>query len=496
MTKEELSKILSDHALWLTTDGDEGSRANLNYENLREFDLRDADLEQANFEGANLKGANLSNGNLSNANFEGANLVDADLGGADLRNADLTRSNLKLARLYYADLKRAYLAGADLGGANLERSDLSGANLLDANLEGAHLGHARLGFSDLDSANLKGADLRNAHLKGADLRNADLQGANLEGANLERAKLGRADLRDADLRNAILEGAILEGANLEGANLEGANLEFTMLDVPEELTAKVATGKQTRALSKLKKQALPLKAAAFKKLFPEEFERIKAETKGADFTPQLLQQLIDKYGIVWSVSKDSYQDSAQRICDNANEVLQLNIDISDPVYTEQQKKNLKAVKQVSLRSEHPVVRGGNIFTIGWVRYCDFPDRILVEEVQSDVPGVRKGLKDPDFRQQLESSGVFPEELEETLALLAPFADRFYEDALGLVFDLAEEQGKRVEMFDYAQKKQFGSPRAVYTDLPRSMGMKLGPSEAMPDIGQVWKYTPNRKRRAR
>lgn len=491
MTKEELSKILSDHALWLTTDGDEGSRANLNNANLRGFDLSAADLERANLVDANLFEANLGNAHLSRANLAGA-----DLGRANLANADLEGSNLKRARLYYAAVKRAYLAGADLGGADLEGSNLDGSNLSDADLSDADLRHARLVFSDLYNANLAGADFRNAHLLGADLRNADLRGANLEDSNLEKAKLGGADLRGADLRNANLEGAILEGAILEGANLEGANLEGTMLDVPEELTAKVATGKQTRALSKLKKQALPLKAAAFKKLFPEEFERIKADTKGADFTPQLLQQLIDKYGIVWSVSKDSYQDSAQRICDNANDVLQLNIDISDPVYTEQQKKNLKAVKQVSLRSGHPVVRGGNIFTIGWVRYCDFPDRILVEEVQSDVPGVRKGLKDPDFRQQLESSGVFPEELEETLALLAPFADRFYEDALGLVFDLAEEQGKRVEMFDYAQKKQFGSPRAVYTDLPRSMGMKLGPSEAMPDIGQVWKYTPNRKRRAR
>ena len=50
------------------------------------------------------------------------------------------------------------------------------------------------------------------------------------------------------------------------------------------------------------------------------------------------------------------------------------------------------------------------------------------------------------------------------------------------------------MLDYEQKKQFGSPKSVYSDLPKSMGMKLGPSEAMPEIGQVWTYTPNRKRR--
>lgn len=78
--------------------------------------------------------------------------------------------------------------------------------------------------------------------------------------------------------------------------------------------------------------------------------------------------------------------------------------------------------------------------------------------------------------------------------MQPLADRFYEDALGLVFDKAEAAGKVVEMLDYEQKRRFGSPKSVYTDLPRKMGMKLGPSVAMPDVGQVWGYVPNRRRR--
>ena len=258
----------------------------------------------------------------------------------------------------------------------------------------------------------------------------------------------------------------------------------------------MAYGRKTRALSKLKKQALPLKAGSFKKLFPVEFEQVKSETKGADFTPELLEALIRRYGMTWAVTSARYQSHAQRLCPGANDVLLLNVDISDEAYTDEQRKILTAVKEMSQRSGHPVKKGKDFFTVGWVRYCEFPDRILVEEVQSDVGGVRKGLKDPEFVGQLASSGLSAGEIDAAMALMQPFADRFYEDALGLIFDMAEEQGKKVEMLDYAQKKQFGSPRNVYTELPKSMGMKLGPSQAVPDLGQVWTYTPNRRKRSR
>jgi hypothetical protein len=249
-------------------------------------------------------------------------------------------------------------------------------------------------------------------------------------------------------------------------------------------------------LSKLRKQALPLKAGAFKKLFPNEFEQVKAETKGADFTPELLEALVRKYGMTWAVTAARYKSDAQRLCPGANDVLLLNVDISDEAYTDDQREQLNAVKKVSMRSGHPAAKANSVFTVGWVRYCDFPDRILVEEVQSDVGGVRKGLKDPEFVEQLVDSGLSATEIDAAMLLMQPFADRFYEDALGLIFDMAEEQGKKVEMLDYVQKEQFGSPRSVYTDLPKSMGMKLGASVAMPELGQVWTYTPNRRKRSR
>ncbi|WP_443582232.1 pentapeptide repeat-containing protein [Salmonella enterica] len=134
MNSADLSKILEEHKVWITSMRESGSRANL-----LDADLRDADLC-----GADLRDADLC----------GANLLDADLCGADLRDADLCGANL-----CGADLR-----GADLRGANLRGADLCGADLRGANLRGADLCGA-----DLCGANLRGADLCGADLCGADL---------------------------------------------------------------------------------------------------------------------------------------------------------------------------------------------------------------------------------------------------------------------------------------------------------------------------------------
>ncbi|EBJ5386631.1 pentapeptide repeat-containing protein [Salmonella enterica] len=134
MNSADLSKILEEHKVWITSMRESGSRAN----------LRDADLRGANLCGANLRGADLRD----------ADLYGANLYGADLRDADL----------YDAYLCGAYLYGADLRGANLCDANLCGANLYGANLYGADLRDA-----DLRGANLCDADLRDADLYGADL---------------------------------------------------------------------------------------------------------------------------------------------------------------------------------------------------------------------------------------------------------------------------------------------------------------------------------------
>ncbi|EJF1514613.1 pentapeptide repeat-containing protein [Salmonella enterica] len=116
MNSADLSKILEEHKVWITSMRESGSRA----------DLRDANLRGANLRGANLCDANLRGANLRDANLCGADLCDANLRGANLRGANLRDANLCDANLRGANLRDANLCGADLCDANL-----CGANLPD-----------------------------------------------------------------------------------------------------------------------------------------------------------------------------------------------------------------------------------------------------------------------------------------------------------------------------------------------------------------------------
>ncbi|NYM94935.1 pentapeptide repeat-containing protein [Salmonella enterica subsp. enterica serovar Typhimurium] len=109
MNSADLSKILEEHKVWITSMRESGSRADLCGTNLRGADLRGADLRGANLCGADLRGANLCGANLCGADLRGANLCGANLCGADLRGANLRGANL---------------CGADLRGANLCDADL------------------------------------------------------------------------------------------------------------------------------------------------------------------------------------------------------------------------------------------------------------------------------------------------------------------------------------------------------------------------------------
>ncbi len=126
MNSADLSKILEEHKVWITSMRESGSRANLYGAN-----LCDADLCGANLRDANLYGADLCGANLRDANLCGANLRDANLYGANLRDANLYGANLRDANLYGANLRDANLYGADLCGANLRDANLYGADLPD-----------------------------------------------------------------------------------------------------------------------------------------------------------------------------------------------------------------------------------------------------------------------------------------------------------------------------------------------------------------------------
>ncbi|ECO9113402.1 pentapeptide repeat-containing protein [Salmonella enterica] len=88
MNSADLSKILEEHKVWITSIRESGSRANLCGANLCGANLRGASLCGADLFGADLFGANLRGASLCGADLFGADLFGADLCGADL--PDLT----------------------------------------------------------------------------------------------------------------------------------------------------------------------------------------------------------------------------------------------------------------------------------------------------------------------------------------------------------------------------------------------------------------------
>ncbi|EBR0163621.1 pentapeptide repeat-containing protein [Salmonella enterica subsp. enterica serovar Newport] len=84
MNSADLSKILEEHKVWITSMRESGSSADL-----RDANLCDANLCGADLRGADLRGADLRGADLRGANLLGANLCGAGLRGADLRGADL-----------------------------------------------------------------------------------------------------------------------------------------------------------------------------------------------------------------------------------------------------------------------------------------------------------------------------------------------------------------------------------------------------------------------
>ncbi|EDB2768563.1 pentapeptide repeat-containing protein [Salmonella enterica subsp. enterica serovar Bareilly] len=134
MNSADLSKILEEHKVWITSMRESGSSADLRDANLFDANLRDANLFDANLCGANLCDADLRDANLCGADLRGADLFDANLCGADLRDANLFDANLCGANLRDANLCGANLCDADLRDADLRGADLRGANLCDADL--------------------------------------------------------------------------------------------------------------------------------------------------------------------------------------------------------------------------------------------------------------------------------------------------------------------------------------------------------------------------
>ena len=123
--REALLSILTNHQLWIKTDGQSGKQADLSGAILTGMSLIRADLRRANLRGANLRGADLRGADLSGADLTGAYLTHANLTVANLSRTDLTSAKLNMANLIKTNLRGADLTGASFDGAHIDGTDLT-----------------------------------------------------------------------------------------------------------------------------------------------------------------------------------------------------------------------------------------------------------------------------------------------------------------------------------------------------------------------------------
>jgi uncharacterized protein YjbI with pentapeptide repeats len=514
------------------------------------------DCSNANFSGSNLSKSNFWNCNLTGADFTDANIHKLRFGSdtnftdsiydkenilivrhktdphnvstvTDLRN--FYQEQLVFSKTDFKSLKfgKLYFVSSVFNDVNFDRCNLVESNLQYTNFTDSNFTECLLTEASFKQAEFKNVDFTDSDLTEADFRYAKFEKATFTGAYLVDADFMGAKFTDVDFTNANLSGANLSSVTYTNVDFTGADLTDADYDYEKiksasgldkaigygvRITAK-SYGAMTGPILKLGKPDSPTNASEFKRRYPSEFERLKSDTAGRDFTENMKKSLREKYvtPFYWIIKKTAYREKAQRISEKPNRVLLLNVDISDLKYTEKQKTNLKKLSEVSRRSNHPHANYP-LFTIGWIRY-DVNDEakvLLIEEVQSDIEIVRKKLKgESSETQQLRRAGIDPKDFAEVAELMQPYSDRLYEDAIGLIFQEAEALGYTVEMLPYEAKKDFCyydeelekeicPPISVYVELPKRLGMTARrESQSLPNLpAPVRYYKPNPGKRSK
>lgn len=391
------------------------------------------------------------------------------------------------------------------------RSDFSGKNLFAVSFEGMRLEDAMFVGSYMRNCNFKdclffGCDFTESNLSDSSLVEATFIECVFDGSSMQRVVATGADFRDSSfvgtsLKDSDLKSSLLDGAKFRDSDLSGSDLSFSMRGSAEftrcvglrldddNLWPHQSYGHKTSAVIKARK-SIGMPQAYMARHFPSEFGKVKGITKGRAISESVFANVesscatLDrsKKPLVWLLSRQKYSGS-QIIFGTSNEVVLFNVYI--PSFSKEETETLRRLADVSRRSGHPQ-ESGELFTVGWVRYVNLDKSILIEEVQSDVDSAIKGIRS--------SSNPENERMLKMLEPFLPYSEAFYYDAVGTIFQLADLEGKSVTMLSHEQKAKFGSPRSVYEDLPRKMGMRPVASSVPGVQGKVWTYTPNRRRR--
>lgn len=115
---EDLAEILKQHYVWLKSDGNQGTRAILDFADLRGRRLRFARLERASLAHADLTDCDLRYANLSGvhapgANFTNCRLTRAQVSDGDFRLADFTGCTVGYKRPLVHGTKTANFLGSN-----------------------------------------------------------------------------------------------------------------------------------------------------------------------------------------------------------------------------------------------------------------------------------------------------------------------------------------------------------------------------------------------
>ena len=150
LTKEEITSIISEHALWLKSEKKQGKCAVFSDCIISDFDFRFVNLSYANFYGTKFIKTNFISSSFNDANFQDAYFNQVNIKNVEMNEANLVNISLRYTILNHSDFSKANLSYADLRGTTMCNVDLS---------------HADLHNSDICDVDFRGVSLAGANLQ-------------------------------------------------------------------------------------------------------------------------------------------------------------------------------------------------------------------------------------------------------------------------------------------------------------------------------------------
>jgi len=444
------------------------------FEEIVEEHIRDGEIKvQGKSWALTRPGANLSGFSLSGLIFH-----DADLTGADLEDVDFSLCTILRCSFAGANLTRANFAEA-----TIEECDFSGRQ-------------TRIRFADFFMSDVEKCDFSASKAFMAQFVHARLRHVVFQDADLRQADFERAEMAEVLLQGALLEGASFLGVDLSNVDKSGVELRASkyVSTKPIARTEFSSYGRMTGPVIKSRRSE-GQGQGYMERHYPREAQAVKGITRGSPMTKDMVATIESSCAtmangkrLVWTITRSLHEGDQRSLPQHDNWVLLFNIDVSS--FRGEEAEDIRLLSEASKYRGHPF-ENFPLFTVGWVRYYELTRTILIEEVQSDVDTVRIGFSSTERQSQHDEDAA---EAVRKIAAFKPYADAFYFDAIGTMFMIAAGRGMHVEMLSHDQKAKFGSPRSVYEDLPRKMGMVAGTSSVGGIRGKVWTYTPNRRRR--